>query len=204
MAGKIWLVGAKGMLGSELAEQLTTAGLGFVPSGLETDISDYAALEAFSAGRHFDWIINCAAYTAVDKAEEEPEAAHKANCNGAAQLARIAAQQHATLVHISTDYVFDGTATAPIAETAAKHPIGVYGKTKSDGEDAITAALSAHYILRTAWLYGAHGKNFVSTMLRLLQEKPQLRVVCDQHGTPTNCTTLAHCIVRIIQAGTVP
>lgn len=189
------------MLGSELARQLAAAGLCFAPTGSETDIGDYAKVEQFASGRRFDWIINCAAYTAVDKAEDEPETARRTNCDGAANLAGIAAQHNAALVHVSTDYVFDGTAAAPIAESAAKRPIGVYGRTKSDGEDAITAKLAEHYILRTAWLYGTRGKNFVRTMLRLMQEKPQLRVVSDQYGTPTNCATLAGCIVRIVLEG---
>ena len=205
----IWLIGAKGMLGQEVARALEEARLPFVSSDAEVDITDIDALEQFasaacaragaSAHHKLDYIINCAAYTDVDKAEDEPARAEALNVTGPAHIARVARANGATLIHISTDYVFDGSATEPYREEAAKSPLGVYGKTKSDGEDAVAKEMTKFYILRTSWLYGLHGCNFVYTMLKNINSKDEVSVVQDQRGTPTNCTTLAAVILELVQ-----
>ena len=205
----IWLVGAKGMLGQEVAFQLRQRGLKFVSSGSEVDISDYEALLSFAQNTHLDpidnrisFIINCAAYTAVDNAEDEDQRqkAYNVNVLGPENLAKIARSISATLIHISTDYVFDGTAVEPIKENAAKNPAGVYGLTKSEGEDKVCNYMARYFILRTSWLYGWYGKNFVYTMARLMSSKESIKVVADQKGTPTNCSTLASVIILLIES----
>lgn len=213
----IWLIGAKGMLGTQVAQILSEKGFFWTGSGSEVDITDQKAVETFITStetncyhtahekftnpkeRKISWIINCAAYTAVDAAEDEPEKAAAVNTTGALNLARAARNHGAKLIHISTDYVFDGTASSPYTETAGKNPTGVYGKTKSDGEDAICSSMSQYYILRTAWLYGFYGKNFVYTMTKLFNAKDEIQVVADQFGTPTYCGDLASVIALIIE-----
>ncbi|MDE6350774.1 MAG: sugar nucleotide-binding protein, partial [Treponemataceae bacterium] len=140
----IWLIGASGMLGSEVAAHLTAAKIPFAASDSDVDITDYDALEQFALrvssqnpGHTLEYIINCAAYTDVNNAEDEAEKAAAVNAKGVENIARVARNNGATLIHISTDYVFDGTGTRPYTETDAKAPLGVYGRTKSDGEDAI-------------------------------------------------------------------
>ncbi|MDE5898455.1 MAG: dTDP-4-dehydrorhamnose reductase [Treponemataceae bacterium] len=213
----IWLIGSRGMLGTEVAERLEAQRRHWVGTGSgDVDITNPAALEHFITEteskqyrssheaykdpeeRKIKWIINCAAYTAVDKAEDEPDQAASVNADGARNIARTARGHGAKLIHISTDYVFDGTADEPYTEAAAKNPSGVYGRTKSDGEDAVASAMTQYYILRTSWLYGRHGRNFVSTMLRLFNEKDSVSVVSDQSGTPTFAGDLADAIIRII------
>lgn len=204
----IWLIGANGMLGSEVAAHLTAARIPFAASGSDVDITDYAALEQFAlrlsspqnADHTLEYIINCAAYTAVNDAEDEADKAAAVNAKGVENIARVARNNGATLIHISTDYVFDGTGTRPYAETDAKAPLGVYGKTKSDGEDAVAKEMTKFYILRTAWLYGRHGRNFVGTMLSLTGSKDEIKVVADQKGTPTNADTLASVITALVTA----
>ena len=213
----IWLIGAKGMLGTHVARLLTEKDLFWTGSGSEVDISNPAAVENFITStetnyylsshkkfsnpkeRKINWIINCAAYTAVDNAEDNEEKARAVNTTGALNLARAARNHGAKLIHISTDYVFDGTAKVPYTEADKKNPTGVYGRTKSDGEDAICSSMSQYYILRTAWLYGFYGKNFVYTMTKLFNSKDEIRVVEDQFGTPTYCGDLASAILMIIE-----
>ncbi len=196
----IWLVGCTGMLGSELARRLEKEKIDFVASDSRVDISDFSALEAFVCGKTIDFIINCAAYTAVDKAEAEEERAFKINSMGAENLARIAKEIGAKLIHISTDYVFDGSGNTPRTEDMAVNPVGVYGKSKADGEKRIMDILSEFYILRTAWLYGWNGKNFVYTMIRAMNSHESVKVVDDQHGTPTFCGTLSDVIISIVKS----
>ncbi|MBQ7159294.1 MAG: dTDP-4-dehydrorhamnose reductase [Treponema sp.] len=204
----IWLIGSKGMLGSEVASQLTAAKLAFVTSDADVDITKIEALEHFAvqatsqlhSDHKIDCIINCAAYTAVDKAEDDAELAAAVNAKGVANIARVARNNGAKLIHISTDYVFDGTGTRPYTENDAKAPLGVYGKTKSDGEDAIIKGMAKYYILRTAWLYGLHGHNFVYTMTKLTGSKDEIKVVSDQRGTPTNASTLASVIIELVKS----
>lgn len=194
----IWLVGCNGMLGNEIARQLKENGLEFVGTDREVDFTDLAGVEAFVNGKAIDFIINCAAYTAVDKAESEPEFAAKLNVTGPLNLAKTANKIGATLIHISTDYVFDGTGDCPRTEDMAIAPIGVYGVTKADGEKAVSENADKFYILRTAWLYGWAGKNFVYTMIRAMNSHDAVKVVNDQKGTPTFAGDLAGVIVKVI------
>jgi len=204
--GMIWVVGSKGMLGTELCRQLAAAGLDFVGTDREVDILDAGALAAFAAGpsfagRSIGWIVNCAAYTAVDRAEDEAELCGRLNVEGPANLARLATSLGASMLHISTDYVFDGEASRPYREDDPIGPTGVYGRTKAEGEAAVRAACARSVILRTAWLYGRDGPNFVYTMLRLMRQKESIGVVMDQRGTPTWAPDLAAGIVAILGAG---
>jgi dTDP-4-dehydrorhamnose reductase len=145
-----------------------------------------------------DFCINAAAYTAVDKAESETDQAHLINCIGAKNLAEACKNFNAKLIHISTDFVFDGSKNAPYNETDLPNPQGVYGQTKLDGEIAIQEVFDAYFIIRTSWVYSQFGNNFMKTMLRLASERASLSVVSDQIGTPTNAVDLAECLVTII------
>jgi dTDP-4-dehydrorhamnose reductase len=145
-----------------------------------------------------DFCINAGAYTAVDKAESEPEKAHLINCIGAKNLAEACKNFNAKLIHISTDFVFDGSKNSPYNETDLPNPKGVYGQTKLEGEIAIQEVFDAYFIIRTSWVYSQFGNNFMKTMLRLASERASLSVVSDQIGTPTNAVDLAECLVRII------
>jgi dTDP-4-dehydrorhamnose reductase len=196
----IWLTGNKGMLGSELSRVFEQRGLAWVGTGREVDIAESAALDAFVAEQQgpISWIVNCAAYTAVDKAEDDAEACLRLNAGGPAALARTANRINARLLHFSTDYVFNGRGTVPYKEDDPTDPAGIYGLTKRDGETAIFANLEAAYILRTAWLYGQHGNNFVHTMLRLMAELKEARVVNDQRGSPTWTNDLANAAANLI------
>jgi dTDP-4-dehydrorhamnose reductase len=145
-----------------------------------------------------DLIINPAAYTAVDKAESEPELAHAINTIAPQILAQEAAKIGAGIIHFSTDYVYDGSKQTPYVETDQTNPVSVYGKSKLAGEDAIRASGAAHLVLRTSWVYGAYGKNFLNTMLRLAGERDVLRVVADQFGAPTSAQSIADGVVQLI------
>lgn len=212
----IWLIGSHGMLGSELGRQLSENNISWVGSNSDVDISNPSALEAFaeshdsSAGQtgnaaangkvpeKITWVVNCAAYTQVDKAEQEAEKAKRTNEDGARNIARVARKIGAKLIHISSDYVFDGTASQPYTEDAPKNPVSAYGKSKSDGEDAVAKEMTQYYILRTSWLYGFDGHNFVYTMTKAMNSRSAVRVVNDQRGTPTCTVTLASIILKII------
>ena len=145
-----------------------------------------------------DLIINPAAYTAVDKAESEPELAHAINAIAAQILAEEAARLNASIIHFSTDYVFDGNKTTPYVETDEVQPMSMYGKTKLAGEEAIRAVGLPHLILRTSWVYGAYGKNFLKTILRLTAERVSLRIVGDQIGAPTSSESIAHAVMQLV------
>lgn len=199
----IWVIGYKGMLGSEICRQLTENNIQFVRSDVDVDITDIEALEQFAKCRAVTWIINCAAYTAVDKAESDIELAHKLNVDGSANIAKVAKKYGAKLIHISTDYVFDGTGDTPRTEDMPVAPIGVYGVTKAKGEEAVRNNTDKYYILRTAWLYGWAGKNFVYTMIRAMNTHESVKVVDDQKGTPTFAGDLAKVILQIIDDKTV-
>lgn len=200
----IWLIGCNGMLGNEIARQLEEKNIDFVGSDREVDFTDEAACRNFMAGRKIDYIINCAAYTAVDKAETEPELAAKLNAEGPKNIAKLAKEIGATLIHISTDYVFDGTGNTPRTEDMAVSPLGVYGATKADGEKAVAENSDKYYILRTAWLYGWAGKNFVYTMIRAMNLRDSVTVVNDQFGTPTFAGTLASVVLRVMEKKALP
>jgi len=166
----------------------------------ELDLSSKSSIDNyFNNNNMFDVIINCAAYTAVDKAEEEQNLADQVNHLAVEQLARIANQQEAKLIHISTDYVFDGESDDPYTETEKTNPINVYGKTKLAGEKALQEVMPTNaIIIRTSWVYSEYGNNFVNTMLRLGKEKNEINVVSDQIGSPTYATDLAEAILTII------
>jgi len=197
----IWLVGSRGMLGSEVSATLAREGASWQGTDRDVDITDPEALSAFASGRKLDWIVNCAAYTAVDKAEDEPDAARSLNADAPGLLGRLARDAGARIIHISTDYVFDGKARRPYDEEASPAPLGVYGRTKLEGEQALRAACPRHFLIRTAWLYGKNGGNFVRTMLRVMKDQEQVRVVADQRGTPTFAVDLAGAISAVIRSG---
>ena len=199
----IWVIGYKGMLGSEICRQLTENNIQFVRSDVDVDITDIKALDQFAKSWAVTWIINCAAYTAVDKAESDIELAHKLNVEGPENIAKVAKKYGAKLIHISTDYVFDGTGDTPRTEDMPVAPIGVYGVTKAKGEEAVRNNTDKYYILRTAWLYGWVGKNFVYTMIRAMNTHDAVKVVNDQKGTPTFAGDLAKVILQIIDDKTV-
>ena len=155
-------------------------------------------MASFVECNNIDFIINCAAYTAVDAAEDNGELCRKLNVDAVANLAEIAAEYSSKLLHISTDYVFDGYAYKPYNEDDMVNPLSVYGRTKSDGEIVIKQLAPNSIIIRTAWLYSPHGKNFVKTMLSLGTTRSELNVVYDQVGTPTSATDLAHTIFILV------
>ncbi len=160
-------------------------------------MADGVAVAAALARERPDLVVNLAAYTAVDRAESEPDLAWKTNCAGAALVAACCGDAEVPLVHLSTDYVFDGAKPTPYGEDDPVAPLGVYGASKEAGERAVRAALARHVILRTAWVYGVHGANFVKTILRLAAREPTLRVVADQRGAPTAASELAAALVTI-------
>jgi len=166
----------------------------------ELDLSNESSIDNyFNENDKFDIIINCAAYTAVDKAEEEQDLANQVNHLAVKQIAQIAKNQQAKLIHISTDYVFDGESDKPYTETDASNPINVYGKTKLAGEQALKEIMPTNaIIIRTSWVYSEYGNNFVKIMLRLGREKDEISVVSDQIGSPTYATDLAEVILKII------
>ena len=198
----VWLIGNKGMLGSEVTLQCDKNRIDFVGTDREVDITDRAALTDFARTqkRAVDCIVNCSAYTAVDQAEDEPERAYALNEEGVRNIARTAKTIGAKIIHISTDYVFDGKGSVPYTEDMPVNPVGVYGATKAAGEKALCAETDAFYILRTAWLYGKYGKNFVRTIIDAMNSRDEVKVVADQFGTPTYAKDLASVIVRIIQS----
>ena len=191
MNGKVLITGAKGQLGTELAKLLPGAVLTDVD---ELDITDLSAVQKFVAENKIKTIINAAAYTAVDRAEDDAELAEKINVLGPENLAKTGCQ----IVHVSTDYVFDGKGHKPYTPEDETRPVSVYGKTKRAGELAVLANAKEAVIIRTAWLYSPYGNNFVKTMRRLGAEKETLNVVADQIGTPTYAADLANAIVQIL------
>jgi dTDP-4-dehydrorhamnose reductase len=202
-----WLVtGAAGMLGRDLTALLADRGEEFTAlARADLDITDEAAVAAAVSSAKPDVVVNCAAWTAVDAAEENEDEALAINGYGAANLAAACGLAGALLVHPSTDYVFDGQAGTTYAENAPTAPAGAYGRTKLAGERAVNATLpDASYIVRTAWLYGAHGKNFVKTMLRLAGNGTAPGVVADQHGQPTWTADVAAQIHALIDQAAPP
>ncbi|WP_028454711.1 dTDP-4-dehydrorhamnose reductase [Chitinilyticum litopenaei] len=202
---KILLTGAAGQVGFELQRTLGVLGEVIAIDRTECDLADAAAIRQLLDAVQPDLIVNPAAYTAVDKAEGEPELAQAINADVPAVFANWAAAHDVLLVHYSTDYVFDGRKAGWYGEDAQPNPQSVYGKTKLAGEEAIRASGCRHLILRTSWVFGAHGGNFLKTMLRLMQEREALNVVADQIGAPTSAALLADCtaqiLARYLQAG---
>lgn len=185
------ITGCNGQLGTEISRRLPNA----ICADVDTlDITDADAVQKFVSENNIDLIINCAAYTAVDNAEDDIAMATKINIDGPRNLAKSGAR----IIHISTDYVFDGTAHTPYTPDDETNPVSVYGKTKRAGEIAVLENAQCAVIIRTAWLYSAYGNNFVKTMRRLGAERDNINVVCDQIGTPTYAGDLADAIVQII------
>ena len=210
----VLITGAAGQLGSEFrylsgdmkdkvpegSEFESANGFNFIfVTRKQLDIQNSQEVADFCAGNKIDVIVNCAAYTAVDKAEQEQKQADAINHLAVKNLAQVAKDQSIALIHISTDYVFDGTNHKPYKETDKTNPQSLYGKTKLDGELAMKAINPANsIIIRTSWVYSEFGNNFVKTMLRLGQERDEINVVCDQLGTPTNARDLARAILHLV------
>lgn len=197
---KILVFGAGGQVGREVCRAAWPPSCKLLPlDRAAADITKPAAVGALFTRERPDLVINLAAHTAVDKAESEAEAAWAVNCAGAAHIASLCGETTA-LIHLSTDYVFDGGKQGPYCEDDAVNPLGVYGRSKEAGERAVRGETARHIILRTAWIYAAHGRNFVKTMLRVGAERPVLRVVDDQQGCPTAAGDIATALVVIAQA----
>lgn len=200
MSENILITGSNGQLGSEIRQLSEKSNHRFFFTDVaELDITDKSAIERFISENQIDIIINCAAYTNVDKAEDDFEMADKINHLAVKNLADLCAQRKQFLIHISTDYVFDGTKNFPYVETDSTAPLGVYGHTKLNGEKAVICSECEHLIIRTSWLYSSFGNNFVKTMRRLTAENESLKVVFDQVGTPTYAGDLAKAILEIIE-----
>ncbi|MBQ7878533.1 MAG: dTDP-4-dehydrorhamnose reductase [Bacteroidaceae bacterium] len=196
----ILITGANGQLGNSMRAATAGSINRYIFTDVaELDITDRNAVINTVAKEKVDVIVNCAAYTNVDKAEDDTGAAFRLNCTAVENLAAAAKREDATLIHISTDYVFEGNANKPITEEEKTNPQGVYGRTKLAGEEAVIATGCKHIILRTAWLYSPYGKNFVKTMQQLTSSKEKLNVVFDQVGTPTYAADLAELICHIIE-----
>ncbi len=195
---EILIFGAAGQVGQSLMTHARDHG--FLPQGLarqETDITDAASVAAAFKNSKAAVVVNAAAYTAVDKAESDEANAFAANCDGPRILAEACEARGIPLIHLSTDYVFDGSKPTAYTEEDPVAPLGVYGASKEAGERAVRQTLSQHIILRTAWVYSAVGHNFLKTMLRLGADRDQLRVVCDQKGSPTAADDIAEAILTI-------
>jgi dTDP-4-dehydrorhamnose reductase len=195
---KAFVFGAAGQLGYELMRQGNALSLDIQGVDLpQTDITDLRQVTSVIADYQPLLVINAAAYTNVDGAESEPEVAMAVNKDGPANIARACAENKIPLIHISTDYVFDGKKGTPYQETDPVSPIGVYGRSKAEGESSLRSVIGEHIILRTAWLYGFHGHNFVKTIMKLAREKDEIRVVSDQYGSPTSAADLAETILSM-------
>ncbi|WBA41835.1 dTDP-4-dehydrorhamnose reductase [Hymenobacter canadensis] len=203
MGSTTLVFGGAGQLGQclqHVAKERNLSGLVFLPEA-QANILNTETLQAVFAEYRPAYVINCAAYTAVDKAEDEVDLARKVNCDGAENLARLCGEFGPTLLHISTDFVFAGTGNQPLQETDETAPISVYGLTKLEGEQVIPGHTERYFILRTSWLYSEYANNFVKTMLRFGKERDEMRVIWDQLGTPTYAIDLAGVLLHIIETG---
>ncbi|WP_127754111.1 dTDP-4-dehydrorhamnose reductase [Devosia sp. 1566] len=195
---RLLVTGSKGQLVTALLERGAAAGVEIIPVGRpQLDLADPTTIAPAIAAAKPDAIISAAAYTAVDKAQSERELAFAVNAIGPGAVAGAAAQLNLPVIHISTDYVFNGAAPRPCRETDLTAPLGIYGASKLAGEHAVAAATPNHAILRTAWVYSPFGANFLKTMLRLAAERPEINVVADQLGNPTAALDLADAILRV-------
>lgn len=205
---RVLLTGGDGQLGWEVARRAAAAGVLCRAAGrADLDITDRDAVRRMVGETDWSAVINAAAYTAVDRAETDAAAAYAVNRDGPAHLAGACAEAGVPLLHVSTDYVFDGSKAAPYREDDPVAPLGVYGASKLAGEEAVRSLCAQHIILRTAWVYGVHGHNFVKTMLRLGRERDRLRVVDDQRGCPTAAGDLADVLLTLagrLGAGQAP
>lgn len=204
---KAWILGSGGMLGQAVLRQLNSAGVPTVGPAERVDITDASRVLSFAGDQRVTHLINCAAYTQVDACEKHEAEATAVNGAGARHVAQAALRLGATALHVSTDYVFDGQASAPYTEAHPCAPLGAYGRSKRAGEEQFLALLgddpdaagaARGFVVRTSWLFGHGGSgNFVRTMLRLMQSRPELKVVGDQQGRPTYCEDLAHALLRL-------
>lgn len=201
---RILVTGKNGQLGKSIHKVVTKSKQvhEFIFVGREElDLSKKESITSFFDNNNFDIIINCAAYTAVDKAEVEIELADQVNHIAVKQLAKIAVKQKTKLIHISTDYIFDGESNKPYRETDVTNPLNTYGKTKLAGEQAVQTIMQTDaIIIRTSWVYSEYGNNFVDAMLRLGKERGELSIVCDQIGSPTYATDLARAVLNIVKS----
>ena len=196
---RLLLTGKNGQLGFELQRSLAPLGRITAVDSADCDLSKPDDIRRLIRTASPDIIINPAAYTAVDQAESQPDIALAVNAQAPAVLGHEAAKLGIPVVHFSTDYVFDGTTTTPYREDDPTAPLGAYGRSKRDGETALQSATPRHLILRTSWVFGAHGQNFAKTMLRLAQERTELRVVADQIGAPTSAPLLADLTAHLVR-----
>lgn len=195
---KVLLTGANGQVGWEIVQRATNHQL-LTLAHSELDITDSQAVQHTAEESGADIVINAAAYTAVDKAEQEPDLAFAVNRDGPANLAATCAQLGIPLLHLSTDYVFDGSKAGAYCECDPAAPLGVYGYSKWQGEQAVRQKLTAHVILRVSWIFGSHGRNFVKTILRLAKAQKQLRIVADRHGCPTYAGDIADIVLLLAE-----
>ena len=202
----ILVTGANGQLGNELRtlSEIYSHHHYFFTDIAELDICDEAAVKQFVSNHSIDFVINCAAYTAVDAAEDHPELCDRLNHLAVGYLAQAAESRGASFIQVSTDYVFDGNSFHPYKETDAPSPTSVYGITKLAGEKAALEGCSKTAVIRTSWLYSTHGNNFVKTMIRLGHEREALGIVFDQVGTPTFAADLAQAIMAVVEEGVTP
>lgn len=198
---KILVTGSNGQLGSELQQLAPTmSGIDFLFTDVDTlDICNKAALEGFVATQPIDFIINCAAYTAVDKAEDDVEMCYAINRDAVRNLGEVAASHGCKIIHVSTDYVFNGKTYRPYTEDMQIAPDTIYGKSKAEGEEELLRVCMDAVIIRTSWLYSAFGNNFVKTMLKLGKERETISVIYDQIGTPTYAADLAYAILEVVR-----
>ena len=196
---RIAVTGAAGMLGREVVAAVGTAGHAALRlARADLDVTDADAVNRLLSAERPDAVINCAAYTNVDGAERERAAAFELNGRAPGVVAAAAAEVGAAVLHVSSDYVFDGRKGQPYVESDATTPLSAYGESKLAGEEATAAANARHFVVRSSWLFGLGGRNFVETMLRLARERDEVRVVDDQVGSPTYCVDLAEALVRLV------
>jgi dTDP-4-dehydrorhamnose reductase len=198
LRGRILVTGGTGQVGGELVKTLAALGEVIAPSRDQMDLSDAESIREFIRSIQPRWIVNPAAYTAVDKAESEPELAYAINAEAVRVIGEEARRIGAGVIHFSTDYVFDGTSATPYVETDATGPVSVYGASKLAGEQALAETGALYMIFRTSWVYGARGKNFLLTILKLARERESLRVVADQYGAPTWSRDLAEMTAHVL------
>lgn len=199
----ILVTGKDGQLGYELMQlqEQFSSQFDFLFTGRnEIDLSNAKVIEDFILQHKPQYIINCAAYTAVDKAESEKELAYAINTTAPATMAKVCSEIGCKLIHISTDYVFDGEKKVPYLPTDAINPLNVYGASKAEGEKLVAENSNDTIIIRTSWVYSSHGKNFVKTMLKLMSDRPEINVVADQIGCPTYAADLAEAIMKIVSS----
>ena len=199
MSARILLAGVTGQVGGELAQTLASLGEVLAPTRDALDLTSVSSIRETIRNVQPRWIVNPAAYTAVDKAESEPELAYAINAEAVRTIGEEARAIGAGVIHFSTDYIFDGEGIKPYVETDPTGPVSIYGASKLAGEEALSGSGAGHLIFRTSWVYGATGKNFLRTILKAAQERDRLRIVADQHGAPTWSRDLARMTAHVIE-----